>query len=268
MNLFKYFTKDLKYLINQIKKIGLSSKNKLLSIKNNLFKSDKGSSKLKNNSAIDIETPSLDSKTDIDDKKKQKAKIINYASNIILIFAIMLAIYPFWGEITFYTSKVVNPNKFSNENYQDLDIVIDTENNESNYEGDNSDKSGDRIIIPKVGIDSKLLAGKDDSDLKYGAWMKPNGAQPGSLGNTIVTGHRFSYLGGTGPFYHLRKTNKGDNIIIVRDGKQYKYQITESFKVTPTDVWVEDATPDEILTLYTCEGLRAEYRYVVRAKRV
>ncbi len=113
--------------------------------------------------------------------------------------------------------------------------------------------SGNRIVIPKINSDSLIYQGATDEVLNQGPWLRPKTPAPGTGGNTVIAGHRFSYKPGVvQPFYHLDKLELGDNIIIVWDGKVIAYKVTQKKVVPPTQTSIEAPTSQEQLTLYTC----------------
>lgn len=123
-----------------------------------------------------------------------------------------------------------------------------------------------RVVIPEVGIDSEILEGKDISILNKGqTWRRPLTSNPLKGGNTVVVGHR--YFGqGKNTFYHLNKLKKDDLIIVYWEGVEYNYQVVEIFETVPQNISIESNTKEPILTLYTCSGLSAEKRFIVKAK--
>lgn len=124
------------------------------------------------------------------------------------------------------------------------------------------------IIIPKINVDAVVLEGQDISVLEHGStWRRPQTSQPTDGGNTVIVAHR--YFGqGKNTFYHLNKLEPGDEIILFWDGKEHIYKVDEVFETNPENISVEDNTTEDLLTLYTCSGLAAEKRYVVRARPV
>lgn len=123
-----------------------------------------------------------------------------------------------------------------------------------------------RVVIPEIGVDSRILEGGDISILNKGqAWRRPSTSNPAKGGNTVVVGHRF-FGQGKNTFYHLNKVKKDDLIVVYWQGVEYNYQVFETFETSPQNIAVESNTKDPILTLYTCSGLSAEKRFIVKAK--
>jgi len=106
------------------------------------------------------------------------------------------------------------------------------------------------IEIPKLNVRAAILEGTDDRALKYTVGHYPGTANPGEKGNSVLLGHR-NYLYAH-YFRRLNELNPGDEIIIRKDLDAYTYIVTESFVVSPQDVWVLDDTGDTMVTLITC----------------
>ena len=71
-------------------------------------------------------------------------------------------------------------------------------------------------------------------------------AMPGEPGNAVITGHRDTF------FRHIYELQKGDEIVVRRNGQTFKYQVTGKKIVKPEDVSVLKQTKDAQLTLITC----------------
>lgn len=106
------------------------------------------------------------------------------------------------------------------------------------------------IEIPNIKVSAAILEGTDDKALKYSVGHYPETAQPGEVGNCVLLGHR-NYLYGHF-FRRLDELEKGDEIIIKKDENIYTYIVSESFVVSPEDVWVLDQTSGSIITMITC----------------
>lgn len=127
-------------------------------------------------------------------------------------------------------------------------------------------RDSDHVVIPKIGLDQKIWFGDNPWLVNKGVWHIPKSSVPGEGSNTVLVGHRFTYKD-PAVFYHLDKVETGDTIIVVYDGKLYNYMVKETKIVNPEDVYVEDPTEDEQLTLYTCHPLwSTNHRLVVIAE--
>ncbi len=117
---------------------------------------------------------------------------------------------------------------------------------------------GDRIVIPKVGINVEFRTGGEEVLNDY-AWHRfPERGDPLKGGNFIISAHRFE-IGLTpgetrkkSPFYHMEKVAVGDQVIIDYKGKRYGYEVTEKKQVKPNQVEIEEPSDEAKLTIYTC----------------
>lgn len=109
---------------------------------------------------------------------------------------------------------------------------------------------GGIIEIPKLGVKAAILEGTDDRALKYTVGHYPQTANPGEKGNCVLLGHR-NYVYGHF-FRRIDELKAGDQVVIKKDTYTYTYIVTESFVVSPEEVWVMDTTEDSILTMITC----------------
>jgi sortase A len=119
-----------------------------------------------------------------------------------------------------------------------------------------------------------------DSD---GRWALDNGVahMPGTSlpwsdtpqRNVYLAGHRLGWRGTESHlvFYDLDELGRGDEILLKnRDGKKYRYRVTEAFVTEPGDSWVMGQVPDrDMVTLQTCTPIpKFDKRLIVRADRV
>ena len=118
----------------------------------------------------------------------------------------------------------------------------------------------------------------DDSQwaLSQGVIHEPETSLPWSSTpqrNVYLAGHRLGYYGTWSRlvFYNLDKLRKGDLVVLKdRDGKAYRYRVSETFVTDPTDVWVMgQVVGRDMVTLQTCTPYPTfEKRLIVRADRV
>lgn len=138
--------------------------------------------------------------------------------------------------------------------YQVAQAVSKTEDFESEEVRAKIDRSYDHIMVPRMRLDEKIWVGDNEKLVNMGVWQVPHTSTPDKGSNTVLVGHRFSYKD-PAVFYHLDKVQPGDLIVVVWDGQIYTYRARDQKIVKPTDVYVEDATDEDILTLYTCHPL-------------
>jgi len=118
------------------------------------------------------------------------------------------------------------------------------------------DKSGNRLIIPKIGVDTRIVEGQDDRALLRGAWHLPRTSSPEKGGNTVITGHRFRFRPPNNTtFYLLDKVDINDDIVVIWEEKEYRYRVKETKIVNPDQTEILAITEEPTLTLYTCTPL-------------
>lgn len=103
-----------------------------------------------------------------------------------------------------------------------------------------------RVVIPKINLDAIVVEGASRKKLSEGPGHVKDTAMPGETGNAVITAHRDTF------FRHIYELNKGDDILIRRNGQVFRYQVTGKRIVMPEDVGVLKQTPDAQLTLITC----------------
>ena len=143
----------------------------------------------------------------------------------------------------------------------------------------------ERLVVPSIGVDAPVVVVGLDEE---GGMVSPDGPDPvgwytfsptpGQPGNTVLSGHRDWRTGVTGVFWRLGELVPGDRIsVVLADGNEVAYEVVLSVLVGPDDMTIEEIvgqTPEEIITLITCEGVfdaeTKEYdkRRVVWANRV
>lgn len=111
---------------------------------------------------------------------------------------------------------------------------------------------GNRLVIPKIGVDVEIVEGQDERALWRGIWHFPSSSTPPRGGNTVLTGHRFQYLSGPRTLYLLDQMQIGDPIIVYWQGQEYDYRIRERRIVNPDAVEILDDTTAPQLTVFTC----------------
>jgi sortase A len=103
-----------------------------------------------------------------------------------------------------------------------------------------------RLVIPKIDLTSFVVEGTNRKALLVGPGHITKTAEPGQLGNAVITGHRDTF------FRHIHELAKGDQLYIERGGKRYTYEITGKKIVEPSDLSVTKPTEDSQVTLVTC----------------
>ena len=123
-----------------------------------------------------------------------------------------------------------------------------------------------RLVIPKIDLTSFIVEGTNHHDLLLGPGHMKHTAEPGELGNAVISAHRDTF------FRHIHELERGDQIYVDRAGKHFVYEVTGKKIVDPDDMEVTSPTKDSRLTLITCYPTYyigpAPKRLVVSAKMV
>ncbi|HVF08336.1 MAG TPA: class E sortase, partial [Actinomycetota bacterium] len=94
----------------------------------------------------------------------------------------------------------------------------------------------------------------------------PGTAEPGDVGNTVFPGHRTT---NTRPFFNIDQLRNGDQVIFVRAGGRFTYEVTETFTVYPDETWIADPTDTPTFTIFACHPKgSAKQRYVAKGRLV
>ena len=119
-----------------------------------------------------------------------------------------------------------------------------------------------RIHVPSIGLSHSILAGVslDVLDEGVGHWAGTSWA--GEAGNVVLAGHRTTY---SAPFADLDRLTAGDLVFVSDPAGTAIYEISGTFIVDPTDVWITYETGQPIVTLFACHPKgSARYRIVAR----
>jgi sortase A len=115
------------------------------------------------------------------------------------------------------------------------------------------------IHIPAIGVQSAVVSGDNWDDLQRGVGYHLGSANPGELGNMVLSGHD-DVFGSV--FKDLYSLKPGDEIIVTTQVGSYTYVVQEHAIVEPTDVSVMDnSRHDEArITLITCYPYQVDTR--------
>ena len=122
------------------------------------------------------------------------------------------------------------------------------------------------IRIPAIDVDETVWFGVSAPTIDRGVAWWPGTAEFGHLGNVVLAGHRTDR---PRPFYAVDRLVPGDRIILEAEGREHTYEVTESFIVEPSALWIVGQSREHTLTLFSCHPLFSEaQRIVVRARLV
>ena len=106
------------------------------------------------------------------------------------------------------------------------------------------------IKMCKIGVEKAVVNGVGDEDLKKGPGHYPDTPMPGQPGNAAIACHRTTY---GAPCFRLDDMDIGDPILVSTAQGRFRYEVSGKTVVTPSHVEVLDPTPDNRLTLTTCD---------------
>ena len=120
-----------------------------------------------------------------------------------------------------------------------------------------------RIVIPTIGVDKIVVSGVRRDDLKRGPGHYPQTPLPGQPGNSAIAGHRTTY---GQPFHRVDELVPGDEIIVTTLQGEFRYEVSGTEIVLPSQVEVIDDQGDDRLTLTSCHPkYSARQRIIVSA---
>jgi len=122
-----------------------------------------------------------------------------------------------------------------------------------------SPHNGVRIQIPALKIDAPIVRGDGPEQLKKGVGQHIGTANPGEIGNMVLSGHNDTF---GEVFRYLDQLKAGDKIIIYTFTRSYTYVVDGWTLVEPSQVAVMDPTPYESVTLISC------YPYLIDNQRI
>jgi LPXTG-site transpeptidase (sortase) family protein len=120
------------------------------------------------------------------------------------------------------------------------------------------------LDFPRLGRRLPVLEGDEPGILKRGPGHLEASVLPGDPGNSVIAAHRDTH------FRFLKDIRIGDQIKVVRDGREEVYRVSKTLIVDPDDTRSLQPTNKNVLTLVTCYPFyfvgHAPERFVVRAQ--
>lgn len=201
-----------------------------------------------------------------------KGKIKAFIGSVLIILGICLIGVTLWMK---YETKKEQQELVDNfKNLPEVSEGIENASDKNNNSEENNNISEDKKIkenkraialinIPKLNLEAGIVEGVKIEDIKYSVGHFPNTPMAGEKGNFCIAAHRVSNYGQA--FRYLDKLELGDEIQVLYKGKQYIYEVTDSFEVTPQETHVLDNTENSTITLVTCT-IGAKNRLIVKGK--
>ncbi len=168
----------------------------------------------------------------------------------VALVAIGVLLYPVYPELTYRVYSTTPAAKADAAKTSPQDKPID----------------GNRLWIPKIGVDTPILEGSDLTilDSEEGVWHQTGGY---GYGNFVLAGHRFKYLPpNTSTLYNLDKLEPGDTLAVDWNGKREIFEVEKKIKVNAKDLSILNPTFQQTVTIYTCSDKQETERIVIRAK--
>jgi sortase A len=110
-----------------------------------------------------------------------------------------------------------------------------------------------RLVIPRIQLDTPVIEVTVENGIwqvaEYAAGYHRGTARPGTVGNTIISGHK-GLKGAV--FRRLEELSPGDEVLVYAGPRLYRYIVKESIRVWPYQVEVMAQTSNPIMTLITC----------------
>ncbi|MPQ44171.1 class D sortase [Clostridium tarantellae] len=216
-----------------------------------------------------------------------RGKIRNIIGTVLIIVGIALIGTTAWMKYKTYTEQKAILDTFKNMQFEvdeSADNTGENLNKDDEKSDDKNNKKSDKKVenskkpvseaelkqkaigilnIPKINLEIGIIEGVDYEDIKFVVGHFPGSPYPGEKGNFAIAGHRVSYFGQA--FKDINKLKDGDEIKVSYKGKEYVYEVTDIFEITPQDTYVLDKTDDATITIITCT-LDAKNRVAVKGK--
>jgi LPXTG-site transpeptidase (sortase) family protein len=171
----------------------------------------------------------------------------------ILILSLLIAIIvAFWAWRSYQRSEAIKIER----------TVVEQIKKEIN---DDVIPQNNTVSIERLGIVADVSEGEYESDRGYlKTWRRTHTNTPDRGGNTVIVGHRYQGKDEY-PLFYIDEIVKDDIITVYWEGKKYDYKVTNTLEVGLNDIWVEDPSDEDILTLYACDW-SGNNRLVVQAE--
>lgn len=194
----------------------------------------------------------------------RKIKNTNFRIIIFLVIVIIITAVFIW----FYYSKNVSKHQ------ETTSIVKNEEPKTKNLQ---PEVKQFEVRIEKIGVEAPVIENVDGTNkqaysetLESGVAHFKGTALPGEGSNIFIFGHS-STVSGKGTyakvFARLGELEKGDQVTIFYNGKEYKYSVFEKKVVRSDDISVLEPTNNEQLTLMTCWPIGSDKkRLIVKSK--
>lgn len=185
----------------------------------------------------------------------------NLLSSIVIFLGLYISLSPFLPELSWRIRRLTDDTG---------GVPYSGRLSEGAPQADRSSPpSENRLVIPSINLNEKILESNSIGVIsKGGTWHRPSTSTPGSVGNSVIVGHRI-YGSNASTLYHLDRVLIGQKLAVYWEGKEILYEVTDKKVVAATATEIERQTTEEQLTIYTCTPIwTAKDRLVIIAKPV
>jgi LPXTG-site transpeptidase (sortase) family protein len=119
---------------------------------------------------------------------------------------------------------------------------------------------GTFVVVPTAQIQAPIVRAYrsghswDVSQLARYAGHLDGTSAPGETGNVVLAGHVELANGIAGPFARLKEVAVGDAVYLLQNGVQIAYTVTDAHYTDEYDIGLVQPTPDDRVTLITCDS--------------
>ena len=214
-------------------------------------------------------------------------KIRNVLGILLIVAGVSLIGVTIWMKYDTYRQQQAVLDSFRNLQFdvpegenKDKEVLKEEDTKENSNKADKVEAEKDKkpekaqleegkgigiLNIPKINLEIGIIEGVSYEDIKYVVGHFPGAPMPGEKGNFSIAGHRISYFGQA--FKDIDKLEKGDKVKVTYNGKEYTYEITDMYEVTPNETEALNPTKDATITIVTCTT-DAKNRVIVKGKLV
>ncbi|PWX08862.1 class D sortase [Clostridium perfringens] len=214
-------------------------------------------------------------------------KIRNILGILLIVVGISLIGVTIWMKYDTYRQQQAVLDSFRNLQFdvpegenKDTEVLKEEDTKENSNEAEKVEVEKDKkpekaqleegkgigiLNIPKINLEIGIIEGVSYEEIKYVVGHFPGSPMPGEKGNFSIAGHRISYFGQA--FKDIDKLEKGDKVKVTYNGKEYTYEVTDMYEVTPNETEALNPTKDATITIVTCTT-DAKNRVIVKGKLV
>jgi sortase A len=120
------------------------------------------------------------------------------------------------------------------------------------------------VLLSCPRLNQRLYVLPGTANLKRGPALVEATSRPGEKGNCVIAGHRDTH------FRFLKYIRAGDDLYLERSGRKYRYRVTSTYIINPTNMKLLRPDSTAVLTLVTCYPFHylgsAPQRFIVRAE--